>query len=195
MLGIEDTIELQSHDRKGDIMSKKAKKAKKAEKKRGQAKKGAKGMKGSAARHHKYLNELGIPSTECCIFNTYEIDQAGRQKRFMKQREQHAFDERETWSLDFTMAGWIYEHLRMFKKIGGEVVDFTYHEFEVEKLEFDDEGNLASKTVTLNQEEAIDLACDYLRISLTSSFSSNDRTIYEQAAMRIVAEIMPALWW
>ena len=178
-------------------MSKKDKKIKKLKlekgKKSNRKNKIKKQKKNPAECHHAYLNEIGIKSTECCVFNTREKD-ASRDKKFKKQREKHSFDSRETWSLDYTLCGWLYEHLMVFKELGSEVVDFTYHEFEIDKVKIVD-GSPTFKTVTVNEEEAIDIACDYLHRSLISSWASNDRFVYGQAAMRIVAEIMPSLWW
>ncbi|MBQ1475222.1 MAG: hypothetical protein IIZ32_07975 [Ruminococcus sp.] len=147
-------------------------------------------------KHHKYLNELGISSTEGCIFNTREIESKKSQKRFDKERELHSFDSRETYSLDYTLATWLYEHLMVLKEIGGNIVDFTGNEFDLERIvKIGDDGTVETETVTLNEEEGIDLACKYLAKSLTSTFHDRDRVIYEQAALRIVTEMLPGLWW
>lgn len=168
-------------------MSKKTKKNNKAKKQQ---------KKTPVDKHHYYLNQLGIPSTEGCIFNTREIESEKSEKRFAKERNKHSFDSRETYSLDYTLATWLYEHLMVLKEIGGEIVDFTYHEFELQKIaRFDEKDVPEFETVTLNEEEGIDLACDYLAKSLTSSFADNRRIVYEQAALKIVTVMLPALWW
>lgn len=144
--------------------------------------------------HHAYLNALGIKSTEACIFNSTD-DTDSRQKTFRRERRTHSFDSRETWSLDYTLATWLYEHLMMYKDYADDVVDLSYHVFTTEKTHVTKKGHVKTKKVELTEGEALDLACKYLRRSLTCAWDDDRRIAYEQAALRIVTDVLPSLWW
>lgn len=163
-------------------------------------------------QHHKYLNDLGIESTTTCIFNTSAKDK-DRDKRFKKQRYEYGFDDRETWSLDYTLATWLYSHLKMYLEIGGEIVDLEFYKFDIPVLEdipeeeyeyFDDNSmypkhyqrEVIAKDVT--QKDAIDIAIGYLAKYITEQDTNEDdqrATECGQCALKIVATILPALWW
>ena len=163
-------------------------------------------------QRHKYLNNLGIRSTECCIFNTRGYRDAGkeRKKRFQKQRKKYGFDERETWSLDYTLIGWLYSHLKMYLDLA--IVDLTYHTFKIPYLVAlkDDELTFAQgcqlpdryyreEQKEATQEEAIRLACEYMEYYLKYGGACGESE-YRAAEMgicslKIVAEIFGALWW
>ena len=145
-----------------------------------------------AASHHKYLNAIGISSTDSCVFNSCDSKDS-RQKQFKKERKKHSFDSRETWSLDYTLATWLYEHLMVFKDIASE--EIAQCKFEIEKIKISDDGDISSKTVTVDGLQAVELACEYLQESLTCSFTDSRRIDYEQAALAIVSELLPVLWW
>ena len=88
---------------------------------------------------HKYYDDLADkkPDRTTCLFNTDEREQdsdgqdSDRQKRWDAQRSEYGFDDRETWSLDFTASTWLHSHLCMFKDIGGEIVDLNFHSFDI----------------------------------------------------------------
>lgn len=144
--------------------------------------------------HHAYLNAIGIKSSDCCVFASTD-DTDKRQERFLIERDLHSFDSRETWSLDYTLTTWLYEHLMAYKEYAGDVVDLTYKKFDVMRTHITKKGHVKTKKVTLTQEEAIDLACNYLRKSLRSQWDDLGRTEYTRAALRIVTEMLPDLWW
>lgn len=152
-------------------------------------------------QHHHYLNKIGVKSTDCATFNTYEIDK-DRQKRFDQQRSKYGFDERETWNLDVTTAGWIYEHLKYYRKLGGSFCDLTWHKVDiivVDKL--DKEANTyITKLETVTLLDAINIACDYLKYFFkhldTASLDDEDRAYQKlKIALHIYADIIPYLWW
>lgn len=163
---------------------------------------------------HKYLNELGLKSTECCIFNSEDIED-DRIEQFREERSKYGFDSRETWSLDFTLVSWIYSHLKMFQDIGGKVVDLTFHTFNVpelipipeSELKYSEGNNYPDKyyniqTTTHTLDECISLVCEYLEDVLRDSDSvwgdeeaSLRNMDKSKCAINIVAEILPALWW
>lgn len=160
---------------------------------------------------HKYLNDLGISSDELCIFNRAE-DKDERKARFKEQRKTYGFDDRETWSLDYTLIGWLYSHLKMFAEIGGEVVDFSFYKFKIpvlkeipkEKLLYDCYGYCRKYHDEVFEEhteqEAIDICCEYLKFYLINKDECEEevdvrKNEHAKCALKIVAEILPALWW
>lgn len=170
-------------------------------------------------QRHYYLNKLGIKSDSPCIYNSTDIEDS-RIVRFAKERSKHGFDSRETWSMNFTSACWVYEHLMMYKDIGGKVVDLNFHKFDIPVLyEIPDdelvcEGEnkypthyLRSQTETKTELESINLIIQYLEYYLTYNdkeyYNNIDVSIkceamayeYLQGGFRIYAEILPALWW
>lgn len=160
--------------------------------------KGTKGKRGRKVRvrkatggHHAYLNALGIKSTDSCVFNSAD-DTDERQRDFLEERATHSFDLRETWSLDYTLATWLYEHLMAYREYAGGTKG---RKFKVEKVHVAKDGKVTAKRVTVTQRKGLSLACKYLRKSLTSDWLDERRVPYAQAALRIVAELLPTLWW
>lgn len=143
---------------------------------------------------HAYLNAIGIKSSDPCVFaSTDKSDD--RQPRFAEERAIHSFDSRETWSLDYTLATWLYEHLCTYKEYAGQIVDLSYHKVKVRRLRITKKGNVKTESAVMSEEEAVDLACDYLRRSLTEAWDDVLRLEYEAAALRIVEKLLPVLWW
>ncbi len=162
---------------------------------------------------HKYLNDIGIKSNDCCVFNTEEIDNE-RQEYFIEQRQMYGFDERETWSMDYTFATWLYEHLQAYKEFANEVVDLEFHKFLIPVLYDIPEDKLTyineDKTIVSQYKyeiieehtelEAIDIMIDYLKKYLIDTFSDDwkedqIKIEYLQGAIGILKEVIPALWW
>jgi hypothetical protein len=141
----------------------------------------------------KYLEEIGISESQTCAPMT-TADDDSRMPRFIKQREEYGFDERETWALNFTFACWLYEHLRMYLEVGGQMVNLSYHHFDIPVLNEDNTEAIENHT----QEECIALCCQYLENYLklendVDMCESADRNL--KAAIKIFAEISPAMWW
>ena len=61
----------------------------------------------------KYLKDLGI--LEDNTPQGWNKDDS-RQERWCKEREIYGFDEKETWSMDFTFKLWLYERLSMYNE-------------------------------------------------------------------------------
>lgn len=166
---------------------------------------------------HKYLNQLGIKSDDSCIFNTTEIDGCGRQKKFMKEREEHGFDSRETWGLNYTFVTWLYEHLKVYMDYAdgetGGMVDLNYHKANIPVLSAIPEedlvkpynNDLAEKYYNTiieehTQREAILLMINYLEDYLKNNEDcslKDEYQAYEKAtcAIKIFAEVFGIMWW
>lgn len=166
-------------------------------------------------QRHYYLNKLGIKSDDPCIFNTGNRQYS--QKRYKKERLKHGFDSRELWSMEYTSACWLYEHIKLYKKIAGKIVDLNFHTFEIpvfyeipeDELEYNN-INLPKKCLQLQIEtrtqlEAINLIIQYLEFYLKDDdteedldkINKNEQMSYEylQGAFRIYAVILPSMWW
>lgn len=161
---------------------------------------------------HKYLNKIGIDSENICLYNTEAVD-FERGEKFKKQRKKHGFDERETWDMAFTSATWLYEHLKMFKKVS--VVFLDGHKFNIPVLHDIPEDKLheyiqqgctfpvrytTEEIEVRTQGEAIDLMLEYLEKYILSVDKFNteiERKGFEalQCAFKIYAEVVGAMWW
>ena len=159
----------------------------------------------------KYLNDIGIKDEETCIPNSADTSDE-RMPRFLEQREKYGFDERETWSLDFTFSCWLYEHLRMFLDIGGKIVDLNFYKFEISVLEElknpvkNEKGfperifKKNKKKIEVTQEEAIRKCIEYLEnyfklkqeIGIENAIKAD---AYLENAVEIFKVILPAMWW
>lgn len=63
----------------------------------------------------KYLSDLGMEESDLpCGWNPDD----NRQPEWEKERVTYGFDERETWSLDFSLGVWLYPRLCFFKEQG-----------------------------------------------------------------------------
>ena len=174
----------------------------------------------------KYLNDVGVKSDETCVPLTTDRDgDSERLNRFMEEREQYGFDSRETWSLEYTAAMWLYEHLMMYKDYAGKIVDLGHHRFMVSKVEVPQEiwetkdlsriDSLVtiSPHVEMTQLEAINLCCEYLKDYIqTEERQETATTLHKDSphagliqetidiqkarqAFHIFAELFPAMWW
>jgi hypothetical protein len=141
---------------------------------------------------HKYLNKLGIKSTEYCIFNSEE-KKDDRIKRFLKQRKKYGFDERETWSMDYTLACWVYSHFMWYKKHC--IVDLKYHTFEIPKWNKKKKKVCKHKTIKVNQLEAINLVLENLKNYISKEDFCLEECNQLEYALKIMSVIMPTMWW
>ena len=127
--------------------------------------------------HCKYLDELGIPLTKQHTNFCDKTDD--RWNRWKKQRKKYGFDDRETWNLDRMFVEWIYTRFKMYKEIGGKIVNLSYHKFQYKDRE-------------VTQEQAIDIiieACKNYLLEIETEDALSPE-IY-----KLLGEIMPAMWW
>ena len=127
----------------------------------------------------KYLDEIG-----CTDRWDKWVYRGERGKKYREQRREWGFDARETFSLQETFYQWLYERLIVFKDIGGQIVDLTYHKFEYNGQEY-------------SQLELIDKLIEELRWAL-----AGDPNVYKKEDCvrlmeigKIWAIILPAMWW
>lgn len=126
----------------------------------------------------KYLDQIGIKRKDRPEGWNKPL------KRAIKcwfERRIYGFDSRETYSLDFSWRMWLYEHLKMFRKCAGPVIDMTE-----KKITYN--GELYS------QLELIDMLIDKLEHWLkddTDGFSEP----YVPEIEQIWAAVCPYMWW
>ena len=76
----------------------------------------------------KYLEEIGINNFP----EKWESDT--RQKEWDEQRHIYGFDERDTWSLDYSFYLWLYERTKMFLEVAS--IDLNCHKFDFKGKEY-----------------------------------------------------------
>lgn len=74
-------------------------------------------LKGKINMKHKYLREL-FPD--------------GKLPFLYDEEDYHDFDERDTYSMDYTLAAWLYECLRYFQERASKVINLDFHKFDID---------------------------------------------------------------
>lgn len=107
-----------------------------------------------------------------------------REKRWKKQRKKYGFDERETWGLDEAFYEWLYERLKMYKEIGGKVINLDSGKFEYG-------GKIYSEA------ELIDEMLKRLEFNFSDKYNDweEDQYKYVHEIEKIWAVVLPAMWW
>lgn len=135
---------------------------------------------------HYYLEKLGIPIEKCGTNFCDKTDK--RYADWMKEREKYGFDSRETWCLEHIFFSWLYERLMMYKEKASEIIDLTYHKF-----------NIGGKEYT--QMECIDKMLNLLEYILVSDIDASDLDEEgillkkKKKVLKIWSKILPAMWW
>jgi hypothetical protein len=116
-----------------------------------------------------YEKQIDIGSPEQYYWNRIEDDP--RQPKWQEQQNKYGFDERETWSLDFTFIAWVYPRLKMYREINAgypmgitkkqwnKIIDEMIEGFEL-YLKTD---NLYNKEANEKLERSLDLFREYIR--------------------------------
>lgn len=145
----------------------------------------------------KYLEEIGVklpdPVVNSIIFS--EEDNQERDARFKSQRSIYGFDERETWDLRYSSACWLYQHLKLYKDLGGQVIDLSFYKFRLEDMNEE-----------LSQGDVIDIIIELLenflkyenRSGIQESFNDDEEEVVQsnlRKAFKMYGEIVSAMWW
>lgn len=127
---------------------------------------------------YEYLSEIVNLSDDdkICIFNS---DEETRSPEFL---EEHSYRIEETYALDYTLATWLYEHIRGYKDVAPSAINIEYHKFEYGGEEF-------------NQLQMIDKCLEELEIYLKNHYKIDGLIQHLQEALRILTVIIPAMWW
>lgn len=110
-----------------------------------------------------------------------------RQKDWEEERQVVGFDERDTWSLNYTMDLLLYERLCMYREIAKECLDLSFHKFNY-------------KNKSLTQGECLDKMIDGLKLQLTlGDFDERRKDPVIRRKIDCVYEIYTlcrhSLWW
>lgn len=142
----------------------------------------------------KYLDDIGEDYSW-----VWKPEGSERDETFEKEREIYGFDSRETWSLDYVFYMWLYERLKMFVEIGGQVVDLNFHKFDFKGKEY-------------TQLELINMMIERLEYFFNEDARDSKIDEYRKQGMGIVeadnkahepikeigeiwALVLPAMWW
>lgn len=149
----------------------------------------------------KYLEELGVKEDAVVDSRLYsEEKDEERSKRFEEQRKEYGFDERETWDLRYTSACWLYQHIKFYKELGGQIVDLSFYKFKFR----DDDGKKSELTQEQSIDKILELLENFIKYENKSGIwedvdKENEEELKTQKglqeAFRMYAEIIPAMWW
>lgn len=124
---------------------------------------------------HKYLEEI----TNIAETPYRWCSDTGRDEKWINERKIYGFDERETWSLDYTFFCWLYERCMMFKEIN--CVDLDFHKF-----------NINGKMLT--QGECIDKIINNCKRIITYK-GIDDLFVLKNEVLEIWKECIYSMWW
>lgn len=143
---------------------------------------------------HKYLDEIPFfTKYDKISFPNAKIKKNdSRKKVWKKERKEYGFDSRETWSMDFTLACWIYEHFKWF--LDNAPIDLTLHKLDIEVVVNENDDSLKTEVQKVSQKEAIEYVLRYFEYYFRQCCTDIEDQYYI-CAMRIVTELMPFMWW
>jgi hypothetical protein len=151
---------------------------------------------------HKYLDDIGVDYKQLFPY-LYEEENdklhVDTQKFFQKEYETYGFASRETWNLDGTFYRWVYERVKRFVEVGGQIADLNFHKFTFKGKEY-------------TQLELINMMFERLEYYFNEDALDNKVDEYEKQGMSIVeadqkayepvveigeiwAILLPAMWW
>lgn len=127
--------------------------------------------------NHKYIEE--IMNIEDTPYGWAE--HTGRDEMWAEQRKEYGFDERETWSLDYTFIYWLYERLKMYNKVN--CINTDFHKFKVNGVE-------------MTQQECIDAMIDKCKKLITNRLISDENAYnLKNEILDIWKECIHSMWW
>lgn len=128
----------------------------------------------------KYLNDIGIKDKDL-PWNWQNKDE--RKDDWKQERKEYGFDERDTWSLKYTLTLLIYERLKWFR---------DKSPVEMDKIGIAHEYEWKGKKYTVGQ--LIDMVLESFEIDLTHDTWDAPRHPTEDA-WAILGVIRHSLWW
>lgn len=146
-----------------------------------------------------YENLAGVKKNAICVPNLPMSAIKKSERRYVaRMRKKYGFAPAETYSLDYTAAIWLYEHLKGMLEIGGKIVNYDYdwgadHWTEEEKAIFQKEG-IDPKTDREVFEYICKLIEDGFKCFEEDDFETRLIDCFKRA-FRIWAEVMPRAWW
>lgn len=132
----------------------------------------------------KYLEELGVDAEIC---NWIKEDDE-RYEEYSEYEKEYGVFKPANWSFDNYFSRWLYCYLKDYFKDAEKVVDLDFYHFEFKGKDY-------------TQKEAIEKILNTLEIFITEKDNvfdlKEERKMIEdyQDAIRLLAEILPAIWW
>lgn len=128
----------------------------------------------------RYLEDIGVELTN--IPENWCPPDDERTPQWEMQREMYGFDERDTWSLDYTIALLFYERLRMYNDVN--IIDTSSRKFDY-------------KGETLSMQDCIDRMLEGLEVRLNDDDFSYSIEKYNKVTevYEILALCHGSLWW
>lgn len=125
----------------------------------------------------KYLNDLGSSGT-------IDVDAEDRRhEKWTKEREVYGFDERDTWSLDYTMVELLYERLKMFMEYADEFINLEYHTFVIDDEDYT-QKELIEEMIVLSE-----------RLIKDEDVGFEESADIKARIWLIWHVVHPAMWW
>lgn len=132
----------------------------------------------------KYLEELGVDAEIC---NWLKEDDE-RYEKYSEYEKEYGVFPPANWSFDNYFSRWLYCHLKDYLKDAEKVVDLDFYHFKFKGKDY-------------TQKEVIEKILGTLETFITEKDNvfdlKEERKMIEdyQDAIRLLAEILPAIWW
>lgn len=128
----------------------------------------------------EYLSKLGIKYKDT-PWGWLPKDK--RQKEWKQERNKFGFDNRDLWSLNYTLLLLIYPRLKMYQEIAFKIIDGNFHKYKIDSEEY-------------TFIECVNKCLELLETSLKNGKEDIDNGLEEgQEALKILSIILPSLWW
>ena len=118
---------------------------------------------------HKYLRELNLTSGEIFPFGESDYPE---------------MDPRDTFSLDMTLALWLYERLRYLQEEASKIVDYSFHKFEIDGEQ-------------LTEMQCMERMIEDCRTLIVSDDikEQDKRVAVKDDLFKVLSKVYFALWW
>ena len=118
---------------------------------------------------HKYLQELNLMRESIFPFGESDYPE---------------MDPRDTFSLDHTLALWLYERLRYLQEEASQVVDYTFYTFEIGGEQ-------------LTEMQCMERMIEDCRILIVSDYYEEEDKIVaaKDDLFKVLSKVYFALWW
>lgn len=130
---------------------------------------------------NKYLDEIG--------YKEYIPEKDDKRwSKFNREIDERGFPSYEVWDLSETFIAWMYSHLAAYLEDADEFINLNYHKFEF---------NGESYTERESIEFIMDKYKKYLLLGSHEMDINKERIIVNgvKEATKLLAEILPVLWW
>lgn len=128
-----------------------------------------------------------------CLPNyTSPLAQSKERKRRIKEKKKYGYALAETYSLEFTSAIWLYEHIKMLLEEGGKIIDL-----ECEHAWSDYENKIFNELgiAPTNDKEALEQICVYFESAMELDGLEEGYYEYLRKGFLLWTAIMPRAWW